>query len=65
MKNRIADYLPTAWFRRDSGTKSAGGESGLKAWTEPIEQFVSKHPGTSLAVAFAAGVAVAWWLKRK
>jgi hypothetical protein len=67
MKNRIAEYLPTAWFRRGSGSAGAGqtGGSGLKAWTEPIEQFVTKHPGASLAVAFAAGVAIAWWLKRK
>jgi hypothetical protein len=65
MKNRISEYLPTAWFRRDRGPNGPPGESGLKAWTEPIEKFVSKHPGASLAVAFAAGVAFAWWLKRR
>jgi len=67
MKNRIAEYLPISWFQREPGAKLASPLSGqtLQAWTEPVEQFVSKHPATSLAVAFAAGVAIAWWLKRK
>jgi len=67
MKNRIAEYLPTSWFKRAPGAKSVSplGDQSLKAWTEPVEQFVSQHPGASLAVAFAAGVAIAWWLKRR
>lgn len=67
MKNRIVEYLPTAWFKREPGgrwTSPLSGQS-LQAWTKPVEQFVSQHPGASLAVAFAAGVAIAWWLKRK
>lgn len=67
MKNRIAEYLPTAWFRRDRATTLEGsaGEGPVQAWLEPVEAYVSRNPGTSLAVAFAAGVAIAWWLKRR
>ena len=65
MKNRIAEYLPTSWFKRPPGAKPGDmeGERSLKAWAQPVEEFVTKHPGTSLAIAFAAGVA--WWLKRR
>jgi hypothetical protein len=67
MQNRIAEYLPTSWFKRPPGAggPAAAGDLSLKTMLEPVEQFVSKHPGASLAVAFAAGVAIAWWLKRR
>ena len=70
MKNRIAEYLPASWLRSPMGRSAErSGASSLaqrvKSWSEPVEQFVAKHPGTSLAMAFAAGVAIAWWLKRR
>jgi hypothetical protein len=66
MKNRIAEYLPTAWFRRPRQTaEGLAGNNSLQTWTEPVENFVSKNPAAALAVAFAAGVAIAWWLKRR
>jgi len=67
MKNRIVDYLPDSWFKRRLGDGSAGPAfpPNVKAWAEPIEQFVTKHPAASLAIAFAAGVTIAWWLKRR
>ena len=67
MKNRIAEYLPSSWFKSEPGSRSSAqiNLQALKAVAEPIEEFVIKHPGTSLAVAFAAGVALAWWLKRR
>ena len=66
MQNRIADYMPTSWFKRPPGARGLGiGSDQLKSWVEPVEQLVAKHPGASLAVAFAAGVAIAWWLKRR
>jgi hypothetical protein len=67
MKNRIVDYLPDSWFKRTLGDGAAGPllPANVKAWAEPIEQFVVKHPGPSLAIAFAAGVTLAWWLKRR
>ncbi len=67
MNSRISEYLPSSWYKRPA--ESAGGdltvEERLKAWTEPVEQFVVKHPGASLAIAFAVGVTIAWWLKRR
>jgi len=67
MKNRIVEYLPSSWFKRSPGAKSGGmeGELSLKALAQPVEDYVARHPGTSLAIAFAAGVAIAWWLKRR
>ena len=67
MNSRISEYLPPSWYKRRA--ESAGGavtvEERLKAWMEPVEQFVVKHPGASLAIAFTVGVSVAWWLKRR
>jgi hypothetical protein len=67
VNSRITEYLPTSWFRRsrDQGAGDSSLEWNLKALAEPVEQFVAKHPGASLAVAFAAGVVIAWWLKRR
>ena len=67
MKNRIAEYLPSSWFKGEPGARQSGpiNLQSLKAVAQPIEEFVIKHPGTSLAFAFAAGVALAWWLKRR
>jgi hypothetical protein len=66
MKNRIADYLPAAWRPKTGQSKEAGFSSqDLQAALEPVEQVVTKYPAAALAVAFAAGVALAWWIKRK
>ena len=67
MKNRMAEYLPTSWFKRPRSAKPGDveGELSLKALAQPVEEYVARHPGTSLAIAFAAGVAIAWWLKRR
>jgi hypothetical protein len=37
----------------------------VKQWAEPVEKFIAKNPAAALALAFAAGVTVAWWLKRR
>ena len=66
MKNRIAEYLPTAWFRRTREAAQGLSENhSLRTLTAPVEDFVTKNPAAALAVAFAAGVAFAWWLKRR
>jgi hypothetical protein len=66
MKNRIAEYLPTAWFRRQGeATQPLSENHSFQNWTQPVEDLISKNPGAALAVAFAAGVAIAWWLKRR
>lgn len=64
MKNRIADYLPSSPLRSGAPLVSAAGDS-LKRWSESARQYIVNNPGTSLAVAFATGVAIAWWLKRR
>jgi ElaB/YqjD/DUF883 family membrane-anchored ribosome-binding protein len=67
MNSRISEYLPSSWFKRP--VQSAGDDptvvERLKAWSEPVEQFVVKHPGASLAIAITVGVTIAWWLKRR
>ena len=66
MKNRIADYLPSSWSRRKPGEPIAAVASdSFNRWSETTRQYVINNPGTSLAVAFAVGVAIAWWLKRR
>lgn len=37
----------------------------VKEWIKQTEQVVAAHPGTSLAVAAAAGFLIGWWTKRK
>jgi hypothetical protein len=66
MKNRIAEYFPTSWFRRQGESSERLSENhSFQTWAQPVEDLVSKNPATALAVAFAAGVAIAWWLKRR
>jgi hypothetical protein len=66
MKNRIADYLPGSWSTLKPGGPmvSAAGDS-FKRWTGSAREYIVNNPATSLAVAFATGVAIAWWLKRR
>lgn len=67
MKNRVAEYLPLSWLRgqHKDGASLPSVQAKLKELATPVEQFVVKNPGASLAIAFATGVAIAWWLKRK
>lgn len=67
MKNRVAEYLSLSWLRgqHQEGEPQPSVEAKLKELAAPVEQFVAKNPGASLAIAFATGVAIAWWLKRR
>jgi len=67
MNSRITEYLPSSWFRRTASgqPEESDWQDALKQWAEPVEDFVSKHPAAALALAFAAGVSIAWWLKRR
>ena len=65
MKNRVADYLPTSWSALKERAPMNAARDSLKRWTETARQYVVEHPGPSLAAAFVAGVAIAWWLKRR
>lgn len=65
MKNRIADYLPASWSGIKQGVPVNAARDSLKRLAENARQYVVDHPGPSLAAAFAVGVAIAWWLKRR
>jgi hypothetical protein len=74
MKNRTVDYLPKhapsksqpaqggdGWL----GSQWLGGKSDVKQWIAPAEKLVRDYPGAALAAAFAIGVTIAWFVKRK
>jgi hypothetical protein len=62
IQNRIAEFLPAAWRpRRELGL----GRPSKESLAQSVERFVGENPGASLAAAFALGVMVAWWIKRK
>ena len=66
MINRIADLTEPA--SAQLATARAAWNSGsrqLKQALRQVERAIAKNPGAALAVAFAAGVYVAWWLKRR
>lgn len=66
MINRVADYPHTESDPRSAQNGPAAPNlPSLRDWVEPLEDFVKKHPTACLASAFAAGVLVAWWIKRK
>lgn len=44
---------------------SSGAEAAAREAVSAAERFIVKYPGASLTAAFAAGVVVAWWIKRK
>ena len=65
MKNRIAAYLPPPLR---SQRVARGREPQLPDAEELVqraEAWIKEHPGAALAAAFAAGVVMAWWVKRK
>jgi ElaB/YqjD/DUF883 family membrane-anchored ribosome-binding protein len=64
MRNRILEYLPPQW-RPGRLKERAESLPDMRHWMEDAEKLVAKHPGPSLATAFAIGVAVAWWIKRR
>ena len=61
MKNRLPDELPA------SGPEAAGQRPAGEAlkYASAIEDYLVEHPASSLAAAFAVGVLVAWWIKRR
>jgi hypothetical protein len=64
MQNRILEYLPPEWRPRRLRERV----ESLPSWrelTDQAQRFVAENPGACIAAAFAAGVAVAWWIKRK
>jgi hypothetical protein len=64
MRNRILEFLPREW-RPDRLRERAESLPDMRHWVDEAEKLVAKHPGPCLATAFALGVAVAWWIKRR
>lgn len=65
MKNRVAEYVPSLVRPfRGEGTEPAAGLNP-KQWLESAEKLVREYPGAALAAAFAIGVTIAWFVKRK
>jgi len=64
--NRVTDLLP-ATARRSAPGKGVVRPPAfeLESYTVPLHKFVDQYPGPSLAAAFALGLFVAWWAKRK
>jgi hypothetical protein len=64
MRNRIVEYLPTQW-RPDRLRERAESLPSMRHWLDKAQKLVAQHPAPSLASAFALGVAIAWWIKRR
>jgi hypothetical protein len=64
MRNRILEYLPAQW-QPDRLRQRAESLPDMRHWAQEAEKTVAKYPGPCLATAFAVGVAVAWWIKRR
>ena len=63
--NRIASYLPRG-LQSDHPAKH--GEPALPEFGELLEKaetWVKQNPAAALGAAFATGVVIAWWIKRK
>ncbi len=62
MKSRLPQDLP----RGEERSRREGGlPDELWGYLRTIEDYVVEHPGPSLATAFAVGVMIAWWVKRR
>jgi hypothetical protein len=67
MKNRIPQFEPrsaSAVADKSREAAAAISESASQA-AETIRRWVADHPVSCLAAAFAAGVAIAWLIKRR
>jgi hypothetical protein len=65
MKNRIAAYLP-APLRSQRASRGRDPQlPDAEELAQRAEAWVQEHPGAALAAAFAAGVVIAWWIKRR
>jgi hypothetical protein len=67
MINRIQDVAEENGKHMIATAKEALSQSGrtLKNALTQLEETIAKNPAASLVAAFAVGVTVAWWLKRR
>lgn len=64
MKNRLADGLPLGG--KDSGSRRREDLSGEAFdYAAAVEKYIVDHPIPALVAALAAGVMLAWWIKRR
>lgn len=67
MINRISEFADQTGTPVLASAKQAlevTNKSFKQAMTQ-LEDTIAKNPGAALAAAFAVGLAVAWWLKRR
>jgi len=64
MINRIAG-ISTSPATGQGGKRGALSGQDLKQLVAPVEKLIIQNPAAALAAAFAVGVAIAWWIKRK
>jgi hypothetical protein len=64
MKNRLADDVPVGGKGFGSRGEEGITDEALK-YAAAVEKYIVDHPVPSLAAAFAAGVMIAWWIKRR
>jgi len=65
MKNRAIDYLPSSLRHGAERASAAASSFDYQQWLTPVEKLVKQRPAVSLATAFAIGVAIAWFVKRR
>lgn len=70
MKNRIEQFAPSGQsssptIAERSKRAAAAIEESAEETAATVGRWVVDHPLASMAAAFAAGVAIAWFVKRK
>jgi hypothetical protein len=65
MQNRLADDLPVSGRESNSRRPQGGIPGEALKYAAAIEDYIVGHPAPSLAAAFAVGVVIAWWIKRR
>lgn len=69
MINRILDHPSTSYSASKNGRSKPAtplvSSGDIREFVEPVENLILKYPAAALASAFAIGVVLAWWIKRK
>lgn len=67
MFNRIAEFAGNSTEQPLAAAKAVCDQAGRRAKdaAQQLERQIAQNPAAALAVAFAVGVCVAWWLKRR
>ena len=67
MINRISEYAEGNGKSAVATAKQAVSQTSqsVKHALTEVEHLIAKNPAAALATAFAVGVSIAWWLKRR